>query len=124
MSTRDDIYICEICGQMAEVTKGAKPPMKCCNQNMNKLDENTTDAAVEKHIPVVEKIDGGFKVFVGEVEHPMTDEHWIEWIELIAGDKVYKQFFNPGQKPEAGFKTDATDVTARAYCNLHGLWKK
>ncbi len=124
MSTRNDIYKCSVCGQMVEVINGTKPLMICCKQEMEKLTENTTDAAVEKHIPVIEKIEGGYRVFVGEVEHPMVEEHWIEWIELIAGDKVYKQYFNSGQKPEAFFKIDEEEITARAYCNLHGLWKK
>ena len=91
---------------------------------MKLLTENTTDAAKEKHVPVVEKIDGGFRVKIGEVAHPMTDEHYIQWIEIIADGKAYRQFLNPGDTPEAVFNIEAASVVAREYCNLHGLWKK
>ena len=90
---------------------------------MDLMTENTVDAALEKHVPVVEKVDNGFKVSVGSVLHPMDEKHWIEWIELIAGGKVYRQNLAPGGTPEAFFCVDAADATARAYCNLHGLWK-
>ena len=90
---------------------------------MKKFEENTVDAAKEKHVPVVEKIDGGYKVKVGDVAHPMGEDHWIEWIELIAGGKAYREFLNPGDTPEATFIVDAGDVKVRAYCNLHGLWQ-
>lgn len=86
--------------------------------------ENTVDAAKEKHIPVVEKIEGGFKVKVGSVAHPMEDKHYIEWIQVIADDgRVYRKFLKPGMEPEAVFKIDANSVVAREYCNLHGLWR-
>jgi superoxide reductase len=85
--------------------------------------ENTVDAAKEKHVPVVEKITDGFKVKVGSVAHPMEEKHYIEWIEIIADGKAYRQFLNPGQAPEATFNISAEQVTAREYCNLHGLWK-
>ena len=91
---------------------------------MKLFTENTVDAAQEKHVPVVEKVDGGFKVTVGSVAHPMEDSHYIEWIEVIAGDKIYRQFLNPGDTPEAFFAIDADTVKAREYCNLHGLWSK
>ena len=85
--------------------------------------ENTVDAAKEKHVPVVEKTTDGFKVKVGDVPHPMEEKHCIEWVEIIADGKAYRQFLNPGEAPEATFKIDADQVTAREYCNLHGLWK-
>jgi superoxide reductase len=85
--------------------------------------ENTVDAAKEKHVPVIEKVDGGYKVKVGSVPHPMEEKHYIEWVELIADGKTYRQFLKPGQTPEAIFKIDAASVAAREYCNLHGLWK-
>ena len=85
--------------------------------------ENTVDAAEEKHVPVVEKTADGFKVKVGSAAHPMVPEHYIEWIEVIAGGKTYRQFLKPGEEPEATFCVDADQVTAREYCNLHGLWK-
>jgi superoxide reductase len=92
-------------------------------QDMTLQVENTVDAAKEKHVPVIEKIDGGYKVSVGSVAHPMEEKHYIEWIELIAGDTAYRQFLKPGTTPEAVFMVDATEVSAREYCNLHGLWK-
>jgi len=85
--------------------------------------ENTVDAAKEKHVPVVKKTADGFKVKVGEVAHPMDEKHFIEWVEIIADGKAYRQFLNPGEAPEATFNIDADQVTAREYCNLHGLWK-
>jgi len=95
----------------------------CCNQPMKLYKENTVDAAKEKHVPVVEKTPSGFKVTVGSVAHPMEEKHFIEWIEVIADGKAYRQFLKPGGAPEATFQIDAAKVTAREYCNLHGLWK-
>jgi superoxide reductase len=98
--------------------------LSCCNEPMALLTENTVDAAQEKHVPVVERIDQGFLVKVGSVSHPMEDKHYIEWIELIADDRVYRQYLKPGQAPEATFKIEASEVVAKEYCNLHGLWKR
>ena len=117
------VYKCGVCGNIVEVVHESGGTLTCCNQAMGLLEENTVDAATEKHIPVVEKVAGGYKVVVGSVAHPMADDHYIEWIELIAGDAVYCQFLNPGDAPEATFQTGADQVTARAYCNLHGNWK-
>ncbi|THB75488.1 MAG: desulfoferrodoxin [Gammaproteobacteria bacterium] len=123
MALRDEVYKCDLCGNIVEVVHGSAGGLACCGQSMNLLNENTTDAATEKHVPVIEKIAGGYKITVGEVAHPMQEEHYIEWIELIAGDTVLRQYLNPGDEPVAFFKTDATDIVAREYCNLHGLWK-
>jgi superoxide reductase len=123
MAEKLGIYKCEICGNVAEVVHGGNGDMSCCGAPMVLLKENSVDAAQEKHVPVVEKVDGGYKVSVGSVAHPMTDEHFIEWIELIAGDSSYRQFLNPGDAPEATFLVSADSVVARAHCNLHGLWK-
>ena len=90
---------------------------------MKLLVENTVDAAKEKHVPVIEKIDGGVKVKVGSVAHPMEESHYIEWVEIIADGEAYRQFLNPGEAPEATFCIEAEQITAREYCNLHGLWK-
>jgi superoxide reductase len=90
---------------------------------MKLLKEGEIDAATEKHVPVIEKIDNGYKVTVGSVAHPMEEKHYIEWIELIADGKAYRQFLEPGTAPEAFFRVDADNVSAREYCNLHGLWK-
>jgi superoxide reductase len=90
---------------------------------MKLMVENTVDAAKEKHVPVIEKTADGYKLKVGEVAHPMEEKHYIEWIELLAGEKSYVQFLKPGDAPEAFFKVDADQVTARAYCNIHGFWR-
>jgi superoxide reductase len=124
MSKKLGVYKCDICGNVVEVLTAGGADVMCCGQNMTLQAENTTDAAVEKHVPVIEKQDGGYKVSVGSTAHPMTDAHWIEWIELSFGDAVYRQFLSPSDKPEAFFPVTADGVSARAYCNLHGLWKK
>ena len=90
---------------------------------MSLLTANTVDAAKEKHVPVIEKVTGGYKVTIGSVAHPMEEKHYIEWIELVADDKSYFQFLNPGEVPEATFMINAAVVSAREYCNLHGLWQ-
>ena len=123
MAEKMGVYKCDLCGNMVEVLHGGAGQLVCCGQPMTLLKENTTDAATEKHVPVIEKVDGGYKVKVGEVPHPMEEKHYIEWVELIAGDKAYRQFLNPGDAPEAFFAVDADNVTAREFCNLHGLWK-
>ncbi|MBD3319773.1 MAG: desulfoferrodoxin [Chitinivibrionales bacterium] len=118
------IYKCAVCGNMVQVLHNGGGTLSCCGQPMESLVENDTDAAQEKHVPVIEKTDGGIKVTVGSIPHPMAPEHFIQWIELIAGNKSYRQFLTPEDKPEAFFAVDADDVSAREYCNLHGLWKK
>ena len=97
--------------------------VSCCGQPMKALVENTVDAAREKHVPVIEKVPGGYRVKVGAVAHPMADDHWIMMIELRAGKQVLRQYLNPGDAPEAVFQTDAAEVSARELCNKHGLWK-
>ena len=123
MAERGQVYKCEGCGLMVAVLHCAECAPACCNQPMALLAENTTDAAVEKHVPVVEQIEGGYKVTVGSVAHPMEEDHYIEWIELIADGKSYRQFLEPGGEPEATFHVCGGQVSAREYCNLHGLWK-
>ena len=103
------------CCTMATIRRDIRP--------MKRLAESTADAATEKHVPVIEKIDGGYKVKVGSVPHPMTDEHYIEWIELLADGAACRQFLEPGQAAEAVFKIAAETVSARELCNVHGLWK-
>jgi superoxide reductase len=123
MAKKLEVYKCDICGNMVEVLHAGQGTLVCCGQDMTLQVENTVDAAKEKHVPVIEKIDGGYKVKVGSVAHPMEEKHYIEWIELITGDNAYRQFLRPGAAPEAVFKIEAAQVNAREYCNLHGLWK-
>jgi superoxide reductase len=123
MTARLEIYKCEKCGNIVEVLHDGVGELVCCGEPMKRIVENTVDAAREKHVPVIEKISGGYKVKIGSVPHPMVPEHYIEWIQLIAGDKAYRKFLKPGDAPEAEFKIDAEQVTAREFCNLHLLWK-
>ncbi len=123
MTERLQIYKCLNCGNMVEVVHEAGGNLACCERSMVLLNEGETDAATEKHVPVIEKTDHGFKVTVGSVAHPMEDKHYIEWIEAIADGVSYRKFLNPGDKPEANFCVEADKITAREFCNLHGLWK-
>jgi superoxide reductase len=123
MAERMEVYKCDVCGNIVEVLVGGKGQLVCCNQPMKQMIENTVDAAKEKHVPVVEKAANGIKVKVGSVAHPMEEKHYIQFIELIVDGKIYRQFLAPGQAPEAFFEITGDKVTAREYCNLHGLWK-
>jgi len=125
MTKQNEVYKCQVCGNIVEVVHAAPGQLVCCGQPMNLMEENTTDAAQEKHVPVVESVAGGTKVTVGSVAHPMEAEHYIEWIELMVGDDVHRAYLQPGQAPEVTFNVDTAGgkATARAYCNLHGLWK-
>ncbi len=123
MTEKLQVYKCDVCGNMVEVLHTGVGELVCCGQPMTLQTENTVDAAKEKHVPVIEKVAGGYKVKVGAAPHPMEEKHYIEWIELIVGDKAYRQFLKPGDAPEAFFAVDATQVSAREYCNIHGLWK-
>jgi len=124
MAERLQVYKCDVCGNIVEVVHGADGELVCCGQPMVLQTENTVDAAVEKHIPVIEKTADGITVTVGSVPHPMADDHYIEWIEVVAGGRSYTEYLAPGGSPEATFCVKAEDVTmVREYCNLHGHWK-
>jgi len=120
-----EVYKCAVCGNIVEVLHEGGGELVCCGQPMKLMVENTVDAAKEKHVPVIEKVDGGVKVKVGSVAHPMEEKHYIEWVEVVTADgSVYRQFLCQGQAPEATFAVAADKVVAaREYCNLHGLWK-
>lgn len=123
MAQQHEVFKCNLCGNIIDVLHGGKGELVCCGEPMQLMTENTVDAAKEKHVPVVEKTADGYKVTVGSTLHPMEDKHHIEWIEIIADGKSYRQFLKPGQTPSAEFCVQADQVTAREYCNLHGLWK-
>lgn len=123
MAERLEVYKCETCGNIVEVLEGGPGELVCCGQPMERFVENTVDAAKEKHVPVIEKTGDGFKVKVGSVPHPMEKEHYIQWVEVIADGKAYREFLEPGKTPEATFDIKAENITAREYCNIHGLWK-
>ena len=117
------VYKCSLCGTIVEVVHAGEGELVCCGEPMKLMKENTVDASKEKHVPVIEKVAGGYKIKVGSIPHPMEEKHYIEWIELTADGKVYRQFLKPGQIAEAVFMIEAKSVIAREYCNLHGLWK-
>jgi superoxide reductase len=122
MPKLNEVYKCEVCGNIVEVLHAGPAALNCCGQEMTLMTENTVDAAVEKHVPVIEVGADNITVKVGSVAHPMQDDHYIEWIELVADGKVYRQNLQPGEAPEATFPVIAQKVTAREYCNLHGHW--
>ena len=124
MTQKREIYRCSICGNMIEVTNAGVGTLVCCEKPMVRLDGNEADASFEKHVPVVEKMSGGYRVRVGSLSHPMTEGHYIQWIELMTKKKVLRHELTPDDMPEATFLTDEDMVCARAYCNLHGLWIK
>ena len=124
MTKKREIYRCSICGNMIEVTNAGVGTLVCCEKPMVRLDGNEADASFEKHVPVVEKMSGGYRVRVGSLSHPMTEGHYIQWIELMTKKKVLRHELTPDDMAEATFLTDEEMVCARAYCNLHGLWIK
>lgn len=123
MTEKKQIYRCAICGNIIEIVHEGALALVCCGQAMDLVPEKSQDEGLEKHLPVIEKTTNGYLVKIGSVPHPMETAHYIEWIELIANEKVYRQHLKPGDKPEASFCLEAEKVTAREYCNVHGLWK-
>jgi superoxide reductase len=123
MTEVGEVYKCDVCGNIVEVLHPGKGTLVCCDQPMVLQNENTVDASKEKHVPVIEKIEGGVLVKVGSSEHPMIDTHYIEWIEIWTAKKVYREYLSPGEKPQAEFIVKEDVLYARAYCNLHRLWK-
>ena len=123
MTQVNEIYKCPVCGNVVEVVHDGTGELVCCGQPMKKYEENTVDAALEKHVPVVERTADGIKVTVGSVLHPMEEKHYIEWIEVVADGRVMRKQLKPGMLPIAEFRCTPTTFTVREYCNLHGLWK-
>ena len=123
MTERLQVYKCEVCGNIVEVLHEGAGELVCCGQPMKLLVANTVDAAKEKHVPVIEKTATGVTVKVGSDAHPMEEKHYIEWIEIIADGKAYRQFLKPGDAPEASFDIQASAIEAREHCNVHVLWK-
>lgn len=124
MTQLREIYQCEVCGNVVEVVNEKAGELKCCEQPMSKLDAKTEDAGGEKHVPVIEETDCCIKVKVGSVEHPMADDHYIKFIEVLTEDQVLRAELKPGQKPEADFCVKKDDVVeVREFCTTHGLWK-
>ena len=124
MTKLNEIYRCNVCGNMIEVINESVGQLVCCNENMELLEERQLDVGPEKHIPIIEKDGDNIVVKMGEVPHPMEEEHHICFVELFVGDKVYRKALNAGDEPKAVFEVcaDVGDVRAREYCNVHGLW--
>lgn len=123
MAAQLEVYKCAVCGNIIEVVHGGAGELVCCGKPMQKLVAKTADVGKEKHVPVIEKADGTIRVKVGSVPHPMEEKHYIEWIELLADGKAYRQFLTPGEAPEAVFGIEANGVTVREHCNIHGMWE-
>lgn len=123
MAKLKQIYKCSVCGNIVEVLHEGMGTLVCCNRPMELIIENTLEASLEKHIPVIEKTDNGVLIKIGSIEHPMEEKHYIEWIEVSTQNYIYRKYLYPGDKPEALFKIDEAILNARAYCNIHGLWK-
>lgn len=124
MATKlNQIYKCNVCGNMAEMVHASIGQLVCCEQPMELLNEKTKDLGNEKHVPIIEIKKGKVIVKVGSVEHPMEKKHYIEFIEILADDKVYRKQLKPKDKPLAEFCISAKKIMAREYCNIHGLWK-
>jgi superoxide reductase len=136
MIAQKQIYKCSVCGNIVEVLHVGGGQLVCCGKPMELLQEKTQDVGLEKHVPIIEKIPvpsafGGatgqasnrIKVKIGSVLHPMEEKHYIEWIEIIIDGKCCRKFLKPGDKPEVEFEIKSDNITAREYCNIHGLWK-
>jgi superoxide reductase len=123
MAELNQIYKCNLCGNMVEVVHPGDGELVCCGQPMALLKENSVDASREKHVPVVTQTATGTLIKIGAVPHPMEEKHYIELIELIADGRVCRKYLKPGDKPEFEFGSKPAQYTARAYCNIHGLWK-
>jgi len=123
MTQLKQIYKCNVCGNIVEMVHEGAGELVCCGQPMELKEANTEEAATEKHVPVIEKKDGKIIVKIGSDPHPMEAEHFIEWIELISGEKILRKNLKAGDTPEAEFCELEGELEARAYCNVHGLWK-
>lgn len=123
MTKRNEVYKCALCGNIVTVSHEAGGKLVCCGQEMELMPVKTADQTLEKHVPVIEKTADGIKVTVGSSLHPMMDNHYIEWIEVLKGDVVMRKYLKPGESPSAEFPMEFSDeIIAREYCNIHGLW--
>ena len=118
------VFRCRLCGQVVEVLSPGAGELVCCGEPMQELTGLTTDGAAEKHLPVAEAVEGGVRIRVGSEPHPMRPEHWIDWIEVVTADSVWRRELAPGDEPAAFFPLGMADLRmVRIHCNLHGLWR-
>ena len=124
MTKRMEVYKCEICGNIVVVVHEGFGELVCCGQPMKRMEPQTADSAQEKHVPFVKRENDGYVVRIGEnAMHPMEEKHYIEWIELVVDGIVHRRFLKPGDEPQAVFNVpEGNDISAREYCNVHGLW--
>ena len=123
MTQQNQIYKCNICGNITQVLHTGAGELVCCGQPMELLTEKTEDTGAEKHVPIIETTENGVKIKVGSIAHPMEEAHYIEWIQIIADGQAMRKYLKPGDAPEAEFPVKADSIIARAYCNVHGLWR-
>lgn len=126
MTSLNQIYKCNSCGQIVTIIHAGHDMISCCDQPMVLQEAHKKDVGVEKHLPVIEKTATGIKVKVGDIPHPMGEDHQIEWIEVTYQGQTHRQFLKPTDAPEADFALQVDDlnqIQAREYCNLHGLWQ-
>ena len=123
MTVQKQVYKCNICGNIVEVLHSGAGELVCCGQPMELLEEKTKDSGEEKHVPIIERTEPGVKVKVGAIPHPMEEKHYIEWIEIVANGRSYRNYLKPGDKPETEFEIKSDRIEAREYCSIHGLWK-
>lgn len=119
---RDQVYQCMLCGNVLEIRHASGPIPVCCGKELRHLEEKTADKTTEKHVPVLEKTEEGYKVTVGSTLHPMEDKHYIAFVQLVGKESTYTKYFKAGDKPVAEFKCKDEIQKAREYCILHGLW--
>jgi superoxide reductase len=124
MTQKKEVYKCNFCGNIVEVLHPGVGELVCCGQPMEKMVEKSQEEGLEKHLPVVESDGQKVTIKIGSIAHPMEEKHFIEWIEIETADRCLRKFLKPGDAPEAEFELSATDFQVRAYCNIHGLWKK
>ncbi|MCK4778302.1 MAG: desulfoferrodoxin [Actinomycetia bacterium] len=122
MTELNQIYRCNVCGNIVEMVHASAGQLVCCGQPMELLVEKTEDEGKEKHVPVIERTDEGIIVKIGSVPHPMEESHYIEWVEILHKGRTCKKFLNPGESPEVKFRAKSEDIKVREYCSVHGLW--
>lgn len=126
MTEEKQVYRCNICGNIVEVLHLGVGKLVCCDNEMQLLKEKSEGVGPEKHVPIIEQTENGIKVKIGEIIHPMEENHCIEWVEIVTDKGIYRKVFKPGDNPEAEFNVgieDVNEVSAREYCSIHGLWK-
>ena len=122
MTEVNQIYKCDVCGNIVEAVHSGAGELVCCGKPMELKQEKTEEEGMEKHKPVIEKTETGIIVTIGSIPHPMESEHYIEWAEIITEHRTYRKYLEPGREPQVEFRIQAEQFSVRAYCNVHGLW--